>query len=323
MTYNYSCYHFTDWINEGHITQAEFIVIAVLNGVTILPNIFLNFMVLVSIWRTPTLHTPALVLIFNLALSDLSVGFISQPVILAWNALEFDAAKWPKLYCGLCVSFGFTSTMFGSLSLLSLTAVAVDRYLALRLHLRYSAVCTMKRSVDVCVALWVVSLCVAISWFLVGNTIFNIILNSCMAICFNIIISCYFHIYRILKKHQRQIRGAQTLGSFQNSTSQFSSTSTASNVLTANIKQYQKSVIHSLYIYFFFILCYMPCSVALAYFELSRDNRRSPSFVKIFTCIVLANSAINPCIYCWKMRELRTAVRHTLLGLREITGIGG
>ncbi|XP_048578357.1 5-hydroxytryptamine receptor 1F [Nematostella vectensis] len=134
--FNYACYHFTEWVQEGQITRPEFIIIAVLNGITILPAILLNALVLFSIWRTPTLHTPAMVLLCNLALSDFAVGIIAQPITVTSVVLELSPSVKPASFCSIAVFYGITSSLFAGVSLLSITAVAVDRFLALHLHLR-------------------------------------------------------------------------------------------------------------------------------------------------------------------------------------------
>ncbi|EDO40155.1 predicted protein [Nematostella vectensis] len=305
--YNFSCYHFTKWVEEDQITQTEFAIIAVLNGVTILPAIILNALVLVSIWRTPALHTPAMVLLGNLALSDFAVGIIAQPVLAAWTALELRASERPHTYCDVATLYGITSTGLGAVSLFSITAVAVDRFLALHLHLRYKAIVTIKKAIVVCAVNWLFAVLSGVWWIIFGVNSFNVILCCVMGICAIIIMASYVNICNVVHQHRNQIQVVPAETSCIESC--------VPNV-SSNIK-YRKSVRTSLYIYFAFVLCYIPCFAAFLYYGITADNSRSGFFVKVTTTIVLMNSGINPAIYCWKMKELRCAVRSSahLLGI--------
>ncbi|EDO42611.1 predicted protein [Nematostella vectensis] len=314
--YNVSCFFYTRWVQESQITQTEFAIVGVLNGLTILPAVVLNALVLISIWRAPAFHIPAMVLLGNLALSDFAVGIIAQPAILIWSTLEFYVNEWPETYCRSAVAFGLTSSMFGGVSLLSVTSIAIDRFLALQLHLRYQTIVNMKRTVYICVVIWVISFSILAIWYFIGITAYNILTNSFILACVGIVFFSYFRIYKILRKHQIQIH-AQEMNFSTNSSNDSASETTERSL---NIKQYKKSVVNSLLVYFTFVICCTPCFCALTYFEITRDSYLSPKLVKISTSLVLVNSGINPVIYCWKMKELRTAVMQTLESIQDWLG---
>ena len=90
-----------------------------------------NALILAAIWKTPSLHSATNALVFGLALSDLGVGLISQPLAIFKLSKLFGKSK------ELTLIFQMFSVSFASVSLLTVTAIGVDRYLALRLHLRY------------------------------------------------------------------------------------------------------------------------------------------------------------------------------------------
>ena len=48
-----------------------------------------NLLVLVTIWRSPHLHSPSNTLLFSLALSDLCVGLVSEPLNVRFHAVLF------------------------------------------------------------------------------------------------------------------------------------------------------------------------------------------------------------------------------------------
>ena len=65
--------------------------LCIVNSVAAIASTVGNFSVLVTIWRVSSLHSPAFVLLSGLALSDFSVGLVSQPIFVASNvALFYD-----------------------------------------------------------------------------------------------------------------------------------------------------------------------------------------------------------------------------------------
>ncbi|EDO44331.1 predicted protein [Nematostella vectensis] len=310
MTNNLSCYHFSTWAQKGPVTQIEFAIISWLNGITILPAIVLNTLVLISIWRTPALHTPSMVLMANLALSDLAVGAIAQPIMISYAALEFEVDNWPRTFCYVAMMFGNAGTVFGGVSTLSLTAIAFDRFLALHYHLRYPAIVTTKKAIAVCIVFWAFSFFLVAIWYTLGNKIYMFIVNVCIVVLFGITIVSYFKIYKVIKRHQTQIHVVES--------SVTACGETGSNAhSTPNIKRYKKSVMNSLVVYFVFVACSTPFACALAYWEVTQNDYMSPILVRLSTSVVFSNSCINPIIYCWKMRELREAAWQSATGLRD------
>ncbi|XP_032219003.2 melanocyte-stimulating hormone receptor [Nematostella vectensis] len=313
VVFTESCLPFSEWLQCGQISYTEFIGITLINGLTFVPAILLNALVLAAIWKTSTLHTPAMILLSNLALSDLCVGLLAQPLLFSSITLELNAYHLPDIYCTVSIAFGVISSFVGVVSLVSITAVAVDRFLAIYLHLRYPSVVTMKRAFVVCVAFWVFSSLLSVVWIVLGMDTYNVSFCVVMGICKCAIFTSYIQVYGVIKKHKLQIRAmAPTV-------------STELEIITSprNIKRYAKSVTSSLYVYFAFVVCYAPCFCAFAYFGITADNCHSPSFIKVSMTLMFANSAINPVIYYWRMTELRVAVRRTMLRSGRATDLSG
>ena len=104
-----------------------------------------NLLVLVTIWRTPHLHSPSNTLLFGLALSDLCVGIVSEPLSVGFQAVLFkNSGKINS--CTLVNTRTLISTFLTAVTLLTVTAMSVDRYLAIYLHLRYEQVVTENRA---------------------------------------------------------------------------------------------------------------------------------------------------------------------------------
>ena len=115
-----------------------------------------NLLVLVTIWRTPHLHSPSNTLLFGLVLSDLCVGIVLEPLYVGFQAVLFkNSGKITT--CTLFNTLTLISTFLTAVTLLTVTAMSVDRYLAIYLHLRYEQVVTENRARKVILCLWFIS----------------------------------------------------------------------------------------------------------------------------------------------------------------------
>ena len=137
------------------IYYGQLTFISVLNSFLSITAFFGNTLVLVTLRKESSLYPPSKLLLRNLATTDLCVGLIAQPLFAAllltgvnehWNACRYVA-----------VVVSTTSFILCSVSLLTLTAISVDRLLALLLGLRYRQVVTLRRAYGTVFAFWVLS----------------------------------------------------------------------------------------------------------------------------------------------------------------------
>ena len=114
-------------------------------------NIFLsvstflgNSLILVALRKESSIHPPSKLLYRCLATTDLFVGLVTQPITVTyWMSLVHK--DWSLCRYAQVTSF-ITGHMFSSVSFLTLSAISVDRLLALSLGLRYKQVVTLKRT---------------------------------------------------------------------------------------------------------------------------------------------------------------------------------
>ena len=124
--------------------ETSVIINSVLNALLIPICIAGNALVLAAVWRNPSLRIPSTILLCSLAVSDLFVGFLLLPVniTIARFYILSGSSSYPRLFQ---VRFFFTIQLCG-VSLETMTAISVDRYLALRYHMRYPNLMTSKRA---------------------------------------------------------------------------------------------------------------------------------------------------------------------------------
>ena len=108
-------------------------------------NIFLsitaflgNSLILAAPRKESSLHPPSKLLLRSLATTDLCVGLISEPLYVTF-LLSVVNEQWNICRYVLVSVFAIGNILFG-VSLLIVTAISVDRLLALLLGLRYRQV---------------------------------------------------------------------------------------------------------------------------------------------------------------------------------------
>ena len=84
-----------------------------------------------------------------------------------------------------------------------------------------------------------------------------------------------------------------------------------SQTIPLNIARYRKAVYSALWVQGTLGICYLPHFITVALIH----RRMSSSLYRAFqstTTLLYLNSSLNPLLYCWKIREVRQAVKVTL-----------
>lgn len=162
-----------------------------------------NLCVLLTIWKTSILHIPSNMILFCLALSDLGVGLLSQPLAVINTVAKIQGSIGMACVTGAAVAA--LSTYLCGVSLICVTAVSVDRYLALYLHLRYKQLVTNIRVIVLLVLTWLLVALVLLTrlWF---PSLIDRMATAVGSICILVTSGCFFRIYLVLRYHHRKIR---------------------------------------------------------------------------------------------------------------------
>ena len=181
-----------------------------------------------------------------------------------------------------------------SASFFTIAVIAVDRLLAISLHLRYHELVTSKRINMVLIMLWLTSgVTTSISiLFPVANKIiatFQVILLLLTTVA-------YIRIYKVVRYHRIQIQSQLQLQNFE----------------VEDLHRQKKSAWNALIVYVTFLFCYLPFYVSVL-FVLINTEEMSPLIANYATLLVIfLNSSLNPLVYCWRYREIRNVVRSSL-----------
>ena len=275
---------------EENDTPEIVIINCVINAQLMLISILCNALVLAAIIRTPSIRSTHMIMLCSLAVSDLLVALIVQPIYIA-HQLTADLGVvyhlWRLLGPSLCI-----------VSLLTITAITVDRFLALHYHMRYATLVTESRVKYTLISIWLITILISVIdvW---NELVYQFTLGSVTAISLAFFTFSYIRIYRIVRRHQLNINAQQLAMQSSN----------AGNNLNIHVARFKRSAINTFVFYIALIICYLPMCVLLTFFGLS--FMFWPREWEYATTLVFFNSCINPFLYCWRLRELRTAVVKT------------
>ncbi|XP_078358084.1 adenosine receptor A2b-like [Oculina patagonica] len=273
--------------------KTAFIVNAVLNVPSSIIATLANILVIISIWRCYSLRTPANMLLIGLALSDLGVGVIVQPFFIAY-LISFAKQGTANFTCISTAALTITATFLSCVSFGTVTAISLERYLSLRLHLRYEDLITMKRVRRFLAILWLLGGISPVVWVLFAPSYKSYFLVTGIVLCLVISTVAYVKIYRIARSHLKQIESHKAAKA------------------TDKLRNRKKSAFNMFLVYCVLLCCYLPYSICLAVGNITGYTKWNWIAINSALTIVNINSSINPVIYCYRMREIRRAILHTL-----------
>ena len=270
------------------------IVISAINGFLSMTAVLENVLIIIAFQKLRSFHPPSRLLLSCLSVTDLCVGLIAQPLYVNF-LLSQEHSKLCYYSAGVSNIIAVT---FSGVSLLTLTAISVDRLLALLLGLRYRLIVTLRRVRFLVVSVWLSCFAFAIMLVFYHDIAIRI-MHIIMILCIVTSTFCYIKIYFTLGHHRARIRqeapqqpnGGRSL---------------------LNITRYRKTVSTALWVQMTLLACYLPYGI-ISVFALT--VLRTPTFDLAWDStltLLFLNSTLNPFLYYWKIRHLRQAVVGTL-----------
>lgn len=284
------------------------VVLSCMSGVVAVVG---NAVVLIAIYRTKALHTISNFFIASLAAADMVVGILLNPLLSAKAVifsyqnpdLPIRGSVFDKVEDFAWIQ-AVVATTFG------LTAISVDRYIAVNFGLRYEALATLKHCALATASVWITSLVFASVRLFIDNPDYLSILWLVMGVItcilpFIIITFCYMQIFKAAKRQVQKIKHENSFTSrsgFRRKNTQVSHAKTAFTVAIVIV---------------LFVVLWVP-SLVTAVVQVSLAGSQMPKHQVIFTrlervawpwvCFVAyLSSAVNPWIYSIRSRQFRAA----------------
>lgn len=286
------------------------IITAITSGCT-------NCLVILSIGKTPSLHTPSYILLMSLALADFLSGIVGEllqasNLILIAIEMRKGNGPWTSYACTLLIVTKAISYLLCGISISTLVAMSVDRLLAILLKTRYKnnkmVTKGFKAYLVVC---WVCLVCFCVS----GSIDFDeqnqkrvfLAIFIFVALVVSAIVICYSFAYRILR------RSAASMVSHN------------PNEDNLNLAKHRKVLNTFVIVCVFLLTCYTPFLIATLFVALYGLEERSERTFKltislwITELIMYFSATLNPLLYSWRMRDLRKAMK-TVIFTRILRG---
>ena len=297
-----NCLHLEEeWISAKEIFLT-YLILIVVNSLTALTAVIGNMLILLAVSRTPALRTPSNTLLCCLAFADLLVGFVVQPTYTL--QMVFEIQRNVRSFCiATIITTGSLSWICSGVSFFVISAIAVERLLAIKLHLRYKALITIRRVLTLVVGLWILCTALITARFLGASyQSLVIIIVSMDVVCIAITVYAYLNIYLRVRQLQNNRMHLAPPG--------------------MNISSFKRSAVTVLYIMGLFLACYIPF-LSMLVVRMRRGGTLKLNIIYNFTAaIVYINSSLNPFIYCFRSKDIRIAV-FKLLGRKYTIDLNG
>ena len=274
------------------------IFLCTINVLFAVSAIFLNCTVMFVIWKTRSLHTSSNIFVVGLAVSDLAVGLIVQPLFVATIMSGFRREF--STYCSLRLTTETIAFSVSGASFLTLTIISVERLLALCLHLRYQAVMTCKRAL-VCLGCILLQTSVwAVCRFWIKMQVFTAVTNFLVCTSLLVNLLAYIQIFRLVKRHKTEIA------------SQVVNCGTTSCSTRLQLSKYVKTVSTTVILLIVTTVTYFAWTGVMIALLLSfggKNERHLYVAYSSLNTLILVSSTFSPVLYCLKLGEIRTAVK--------------
>ncbi|XP_035022831.1 adenosine A2a receptor a [Hippoglossus stenolepis] len=290
-----------------------------------------NVLVCWAVCLNSNLQTITNFFVVSLAVADIAVGVLAIPFAIV-------------------ISIGFCSNFYGCLfiacfvlvltqsSIFSLLAIAVDRYIAIKIPLRYNSLVTGQRARGIIAICWVFSIIIGLTpmmgWHRLpeeGNgtdcapglmeCLFEKVVDmeymvyfnffACVQIPLLLMLAIYLRIFMAARYQLKLIEVKAAHGEKSRSTLQKEVQAAKSLAIIVGL----------------FVVCWLPLHIINCFTLFCPKCHRPPAWI-MYVAIILshANSVVNPFIYAYRIREFRKTFRRIIqrhiLGRQELLESG-
>ena len=280
-----------------------YLTLCILNANFSYTATILNIAAICVIMKSSSLSRNFKTLLLSLAVSDLGIGLLAQPMFVAYLAMDSrQANETNETYSVIYIMTLIPVNFFLFASLFSVTALCADRFLAIHLHLRYQELVTYKRIAIAVILIWVISALISLIGLFIPKNIMYVVFIVIFSACIINVTSLNVKLYLTLRRHINQNQVPQVVQTGQRE----------------SVQRKRKSAMASLFVYLVFIVCYLPHICSLFITTAISEPRIHVQHLQFYTITLpFLNSTLNPLIYCWKMKQIRNTIMNKLRVLRD------
>ena len=287
--------------------STSFAVLAGLNIFLAITASLGNALILIALHKVTSIYPPTKLLFRCLAVTDLLVGLISQPLYVTFLFRFFTAWNVNTTATMIMRADEFFFSLLPAVSLLTSSAISLDRLLALLLGLRYRHTVTLRRVWLVIVCFWLISAPEATVSIIYEHPILpeisSWLFSSLLTFSLLVSVFSYVKIFKTLRYRQVQVHGNTQQGQRPNG---------GGNQL--NIARYKKTVYSIAWVQLALLICYFPYNLLgfLRLFDKVSYSTETSILWELFVTLLYLNSSLNPVLYCWRIRDVRQEVKNMI-----------
>ena len=224
----------------------------------------------------------------SLAVSDLGVGLIVQPLYIACLVIELQQNNENnQSFNATSIAYRITGFILSFASFFGVVSLSADRFLAIYLHLRYQELVTHKRVAAVVISVWLLCAILSLDEVWRPRKIVDVIEAIIATACVLTTTLLNYKIYVAVRQHAHQIDTLQVQQVTQNRE-------------MTSFGRLRKYAVTTIYVYLIFLFCYSP---SICIFWIDTITPSGPStvinLIKVYIkTLVFLNSSPNPLIYC-------------------------
>ena len=275
----------------------------VVNSFLSYATVMLNIVLIFALRRTSSLPKTLKALILSVAVSDIGMGILVQPLYTARLVMKMKMKNTnnQETYNEIVNVIGRT---LANVSFFGVTTISVDRFLAIHLHLKhqdlltYQEIVTYKRIVATVILSWLLGASLALTGVLSHENVFNLAGVTVVLVCLLTMGLIYFKIYIVVRRHTVQVHAqpAQAVAPNEENRSIF--------------ERVRKTAVGTFYVYLLFLACHLPSAIVILTGQKTNKKRRH---FKIYAeTLLYLSSSLVPLVYCWKFRHIRCAFKNIL-----------
>ena len=280
------------------------IINVVVNFFLCYTTIMLNIVLIFALRRTSSLPKTLKALILSLAVSDLCIGLVAQPLYIAHMLMQIPQTDDQQTYKDIDRALRLIGRTLGYSLFFGVTATSVDKFLAIHLHLKhqelltYQEIVTYKRVVAAVILSWILSACLALTGVLSSKNVCNLIGMTVGFVCLLTMGLIYFKISTIVRRHTVQVHAqpVETVAPNEESHS--------------NFKRLRKTAVGTFYVYLLFLACHLPIAIVILATRI--NNVGEHMLIYTHTLPYLSSSLVPLLVNCWKFRHIRCAIKNIL-----------
>ena len=261
-----------------------------------------NLIVCIAVLKDPfrSLKTPFTFFVVNLAIADLVVGVVTEPLSVLTHFREGFSLEIRNYIVPIHMSYFISCTA----SVSNLAALTADRFAAISYPLQYRVRFSTSRATVIAGLIWIVSCSLPLIYFKIGYLRYAFVFaNTAVALTLLIFLFTYVRTLRAMRTQVSQWDAMRQGSLSEDNRARLRAASVEKNITQAFMVMLG-----------FFLCCYIPSCIIIYIMNLcsSCNCTAIHVFRDLQFIFVLSSSALNPFVYAWRLPNFRKAFKKIL-----------